>query len=310
LIWFTEADAVNHDLMELQSHFSFGENWEEYARKIDERRIKEAEKSLVRLVGRESIQGRTFIDIGSGSGLFSLAALRLGCKRLLAVDIDPKCVEITRALLVSRASGGQWECRSASVFDLIPSNVGTFDVVYSWGVLHHTGAMHRALRSAASLVAPGGLIAIALYGKTPFCRMWRVEKRFYSQASRPVQAVLRKIYLAFFQMRLAMRGETISEHRRTYYQQRGMDMDHDCHDWLGGYPYESIEPREALKYVCGFGFEPVRFFVSPCIGLFGNGCDEYCFTKVQPNNSAVVSIEAISSKRGPMGRKKTLMEVE
>ncbi len=68
-------------LLELDSHFSFGENWSHYAEKIDEARIEEAEKSLIRLVGRENIEGKTFLDIGCGSGLFSLAAVRFGAKK-------------------------------------------------------------------------------------------------------------------------------------------------------------------------------------------------------------------------------------
>ena len=121
------------NLLEVESHFSFGENWAQYAEKIDERRIEEAEKSLIRLVGRGSIQGRTFLDVGCGSGLFSLAALRLGCKRLLAVDLDPNSVQTTRKTLERYApAGANWDCQRISVFDLDPAKVGTFDIVYSW----------------------------------------------------------------------------------------------------------------------------------------------------------------------------------
>ena len=95
------------NLLEVESHFSFGENWAQYAEKIDERRIEEAEKSLSSIGGPyESIQGRTFLDIGCGSGLFSLAALRLGCKRLLAVDLDPNSVQtLTRRTLEALRPG-------------------------------------------------------------------------------------------------------------------------------------------------------------------------------------------------------------
>src|SRR5215469_701525 len=115
------------DLVELKSHFAFGENWSQYAQKIDEARIEQAEQSLLRLVGREAIQGRTFLDIGCGSGLFSLAAVRLGCKQLLAVDLDPKSVETTRRTLSLHAAGGHWDCKNVSVFDLDPASMGVFD---------------------------------------------------------------------------------------------------------------------------------------------------------------------------------------
>jgi len=277
---------MNQNLLEVESHFSFGENWAQYAQKIDEKRIEEAEKSLIRLVGRESIEGRTFLDIGCGSGLFSLAAVRLGCRRLLAVDLDPNSVQTTRKTLERYApSGANWECRRISVFDLDPSNVGTFDVVYSWGVLHHTGAMYDAIAKASKMVAPNGMLTLALYGKTPFCGLWRVEKRIYSRAPKWVQKVMESVYIEVVRLRLALKGESLKKRREEYWKQRGMDMYHDTRDWLGGYPYESISPGEAMSYLHKLGFEPIRSFVSPCIGLLGTGCDEYSFTKSLPPSS-------------------------
>jgi len=277
---------MTQNLLELESHFSFGENWAQYAEKIDERRIEEAERSLIRLVGREAIEGRTFLDIGCGSGLFSLAAVRLGCKSLLAVDLDPNSVLTTRKTLTRYApAGANWDCRQISVFDLDPSKVGTFDVVYSWGVLHHTGAMYKAIAKASTVVAPQGMIALALYGKTPFCGLWKIEKRIYSRSPKWVQHAIESVYHVLVAARLALKGESFKKRRETYFQQRGMDMYYDTRDWLGGYPYESISPREAITYMHKLGFEPIRSFVSPCIGLLGAGCDEYSFIKSRSKNT-------------------------
>jgi predicted RNA methylase len=276
---------MSQDLLGLQSHFSFGENWSQFAHKIDEPRIQEAEKSLIRLIGREGIQGKTFLDIGCGSGLSSLAAVRLGCRKLLAVDLDPKSVETTRKTLSLYAGGGNWECRNISVFDLDPAAVGTFDVVYSWGVLHHTGAMHKAIAKASMMVAPQGMLTLALYGKTPFCGMWRVEKKIYSRSPKWLQKIIETVYVEIVGLRLALKGESLKKRRETYFQQRGMDMYHDTRDWLGGYPYESISPEEALAYLRKIGFEPVRSFVTKSIGFLGAGCDEYSFTKTDVSNA-------------------------
>jgi predicted RNA methylase len=275
---------MTENLLEFESHFSFGENWAQYAQKIDERRIEEAERSLIRLLGgREWIEGKTFLDIGCGSGLFALAAVRLGCKRLLAVDLDPNSVETTRKTLERYApAGANWDCKRISVFDLDPAHVGTFEVVYSWGVLHHTGAMYKAIEKASSVVAPKGTLALALYGKTPFCGLWRIEKRIYSRSPKWVQRAIERVYHVAVAARLALKGESLKKRRETYFQQRGMDMYHDTRDWLGGYPYESISPREAMTFLHKLGFEPIRSFVSPCIGLLGAGCDEYSFTKSVP----------------------------
>jgi 2-polyprenyl-3-methyl-5-hydroxy-6-metoxy-1,4-benzoquinol methylase len=267
------------ELLELESHFSFGENWSHYAEKIDEARIEEAEKSLIRLVGRENIEGKTFLDIGCGSGLFSLAAVRLGAKKLLAVDLDPKSVETTRKTLSRYAPGGNWDVQNISVFNLNAEKLGVFDVVYSWGVLHHTGAMYQAITRASTMVAPGGMISLALYGKTPFCGMWRVEKRIYSKSPKWIQKIIEAFYLMLVRVRLALKGESLKQRREKYWEQRGMDMYYDTRDWLGGYPYESISPEEAKSFMSQLGFDQVRSFTEPCIGLLGAGCDEYSFTR-------------------------------
>jgi 2-polyprenyl-3-methyl-5-hydroxy-6-metoxy-1,4-benzoquinol methylase len=270
---------TTQDLLELKSHFSFGENWSQYAVMIDQARIEQAEESLLRLVGREAIQGHTFLDIGCGSGLFSLAAVRLGCKQLLAVDLDPKSVETTRRTLSQHAPNGNWDCRNISVFDLDPTALGTFETVYSWGVLHHTGAMYKAIAKAATMVAPNGMLTLALYAKTPFCGMWRVEKRIYSKSPRWLQKAIEAAYIGAVRLRLALKGESLKNRREEYWKQRGMDMYHDTRDWLGGYPYESISPNEAMKYMKELGFSPLRSFCTPSIGLLGTGCDEYSFTR-------------------------------
>ena len=270
---------MTQDLLELETHFSFGENWSQYAQKIDEARIEEAEKSLIRLVGREAIEGKTFLDIGCGSGLFSLAAVRLGCRKLLAVDLDPKSVETTRKTLSQHAAGGNWDVQNISVFSLDPAKLGVFDVVYSWGVLHHTGAMYPAISKASTMVGPGGMLTLALYGKTPFCGMWRVEKKIYSKSPKWIQKIIESVYMTIVRARLALKGESLKQRRESYFKQRGMDMYFDTRDWLGGYPYESISPEEAKTFMKGLGFDQIRSFVEPCIGVLGAGCDEYSFVR-------------------------------
>jgi 2-polyprenyl-6-hydroxyphenyl methylase/3-demethylubiquinone-9 3-methyltransferase len=132
------------DLTRAESHFAFGRNWAEYAAKITEAEIREAEAGLVRLLGGERLDGKRFLDIGSGSGLHSLAALRLGAREVVAVDIDADSVATTHAVLSRFFPQGPWRCQETSVFELKPEEWGDFDVVYAWGVLHHTGDLDRA----------------------------------------------------------------------------------------------------------------------------------------------------------------------
>jgi 2-polyprenyl-6-hydroxyphenyl methylase/3-demethylubiquinone-9 3-methyltransferase len=265
------------DLLEQKSHFAFGKNWESYARLVTDAQIEEAIAGLTRLVGG-GLEGKRFLDIGCGSGLHALAALRLGASEVVALDIDPDSVATTRRLLEARASGQRWSTLEASVFDLEPQTLGLFDVVYSWGVLHHTGDMYRALRAAAALLAPDGRFLFALYRRTRMCWFWKLEKRWYAHASLAAQARARAIYVGL--LRLAMRGK-FRGYVEDYHQKRGMDFYHDVHDWLGGWPYESISSAQTERYMQQLGLRQIRAFVHPGTptGLFGSGCDEYVYGK-------------------------------
>jgi len=260
------------DTTQRSAHFEFGKNWESYTSLIDDGRLDAAVAGTRSLVG--DLAGKSFLDIGSGSGLFSRAALRLGAERVVAVDLDENSVAATRKVLA--AQPGDWTVLEASVFELPDRNLGTFDVVYSWGVLHHTGDLWRALDCAARMVAPGGRFAFSLYERTPLCRLWEREKRFYSKASAPVQKTVMGAYAALFATASLAGGRNPFRRRR-----RGMDAMHDIHDWLGGYPYQPTDAAEVDKALTALGFEreyhkPVKVHLG---GLFGTGCSEYVYAR-------------------------------
>ena len=268
------------DLTDRSSHFEFGLNWELFSKLIDSGRIAAAEESLSSL-GLD-VAGRRFLDIGSGSGLFSLAALRRGAEFVLAVDIDENSVRSTQHLLKMSAPGERWRTEDLSVFDLSPSRHGKFDVVYSWGVLHHTGDMWRAVATAAEMVEEGGVLALAIYERTPLCGFWRHEKRVYAKSPHWVQTVGRYTFLSAYVAALTLSGRNPFRKR---VRRRGMDMMHDIHDWLGGYPYESTTTDELEAFLVPRGFE--RVLVRPVTvhlwGLFGSGCSEYVYRKIATN---------------------------
>lgn len=267
-------------LLDKESHFAFGKNWASYAELIDAGKLQKAMDDLARLAG--DLRGRTFLDIGCGSGIHSLAALRLGAVSVLAVDLDSDSVATTRRVLEQHApEHTNWRVVERSVFDLAPTDLGTFDVVYSWGVLHHTGAMYRAITAASGMVAQGGTFAFALYRKTLLCGLWKVEKRWYAAASQAAQQRARRIYVALFRAISTLRGQDFREYVATYQQLRGMDFEHDVHDWLGGWPYESISPAETDALMKRLGFRLVRRFVEEgtLVGLRGSGCDEFLYAR-------------------------------
>jgi 2-polyprenyl-6-hydroxyphenyl methylase/3-demethylubiquinone-9 3-methyltransferase len=267
-------------LTERESHFEFGENWKNYAKTIDQRRIDSAIQGVKKLFP-DGLAGMSFLDIGCGSGLHSLAALSLGADQVTGIDIDENSVSTTRELLTKYASGADWNAQIVSIFDTSPAVTGKFDVVYSWGVLHHTGDMWRAIERASHLVKSGGQFALAIYAATATDTMWKVEKKFYAHAPLPVQWSIRQIYMAAFLAAKALLGANPIAHVRNYSETRGMNFSHDAHDWLGGYPYETSSADEMIGRVSALGFRELRSFRLPATsGLFGSGCNEFVFVKI------------------------------
>lgn len=256
-----------------EARFAFGENWLSFVNRLDADRVAEAEKSVAALCG--DLRDKTFLDIGSGSGLSSLAAHRLGA-RVHSFDYDPNSVAATSGL-----SNGAWTVQQGSILDSgYVASLGQYDVVYSWGVLHHTGDMRKAIANAANLVANDGLLVLALYRKTLLCPLWKVEKQFYIKSSASAQRAIRSAYIALYRAGLAAKGRSFKTFVDDYKLKRGMDFEHDVHDWLGGYPYESISPSDANNLVVPLGFMAVKSRIDGFhIGLFGSGCDEFVFRR-------------------------------
>ncbi len=271
-------------LTERGTHFEFGENWKAYSRKIDQKRIDFAVEGVRKLLG--DVSGQTFLDIGCGSGLHSLAALKLGATSVTAIDLDENSVSTTKQLLTELTPQADWRADVVSIFDATPASLGTFDVVYSWGVLHHTGDMWRAIERTADLVKPGGRFAIAIYATTTCDPFWKVEKRFYAHAPRAAQWFMRQLYMAAILAGKASQGKNPIEYVRNYSKARGMHFSYDAHDWLGGYPYETAGARELVERISALGFKELRSFPIPKrFGLFGAGCGEFVFERNRDANS-------------------------
>jgi SAM-dependent methyltransferase len=245
--------------------FAFGENWARFLATVDERRVASAEVALRELLGATSLQGRTFFDVGSGSGLSSVAARRLGA-RVSAFDVDAESVACTRELARRFCPDDPMltVAHLSILDDEQVARLGTADVVHAWGVLHHTGDMARAIGNACRLVAPGGRLVLALYNDQGLrSRIWSAVKRAHQALPAPLRPAYVALLAAVFETKAlvaaALRGrlrERLRRFRRGGESSaRGMSWWHDWRDWVGGWPFEVARPESVIASLSARGFE-------------------------------------------------------
>jgi 2-polyprenyl-6-hydroxyphenyl methylase/3-demethylubiquinone-9 3-methyltransferase len=280
-----EVTATETHGQEVRSgeRFAFGENWGRFLNVLDEQRIQQAVDSLKEKLAVDNLKGKSFLDIGSGSGLFSLAARRLGAK-VLSFDYDPQSVACTKELRRRFfENDGEWDVQTGSVLDInYLRNLGNFDVVYSWGVLHHTGDMWAALANVNTNVAAGGKLFIALYNNQGFpSRVWLRMKKIYNRlprALKPLFAFLVYFPLecrAFLYLLVLGKPGVYFANIAHYKKNRGMSWWHDKIDWIGGYPFEVSKPEQVFDFYRKLGYSLTA--LTTCRGELG--CNEFVFQR-------------------------------
>jgi 2-polyprenyl-6-hydroxyphenyl methylase/3-demethylubiquinone-9 3-methyltransferase len=280
---FVDRDEKCQKMMRKMERFDFGQNWARFLQGLDEDRIREAERSLKEMLHVNDLGGKRLLDVGSGSGLFSLAARRLGAD-VVSFDCDPLCVLCTKELMNRFfAEGSHWRIEQGSVLDeSFLKSLGQFDVVYAWGVLHHTGAMWKALENIIPLVSANGKIFLSIYNDQGFIsRYWRKVKKAYNTSCKPVKwlivlsvgAVLesRNILVRLMQGENPLPFKYWHEKKRS----RGMSAWYDLVDWVGGFPFEVAKPEEIFDFYREKGFLMTK--LKTCRG--GLGCNEFVFVR-------------------------------
>jgi 2-polyprenyl-6-hydroxyphenyl methylase/3-demethylubiquinone-9 3-methyltransferase len=268
-----------------RERFEFGKNWQRFLLILNDERIAQAQKSLLDMLEIENLSGKSFLDIGCGSGLFSLVARRLGAK-VHSFDYDQQAVACTQELKRRYfANDPNWSIEQASVLDIdYIKSLGRYDIVYSWGVLHHTGQMWKALEQAQIPVRQGGYLYIAIYNNQGNkSKIWKAIKRTYNRLPGFLRLPFVILVMLPFEggrallSLIKLRPLAYINSWTLYRRQRGMSRWHDLIDWVGGYPFEVAKPEEIFDYYRPLGFVLQR--LKTCGG--GLGCNEFVFRRIQ-----------------------------
>jgi SAM-dependent methyltransferase len=262
----TTSDAVD-------TRFPFGENWKNFLSVVNEERVLEATARLSEALG--DLRGRSFLDVGSGSGIHSLAAVRLGASHVYSFDYDRQSVACTQEIKKRFAPGANWHIEQGSVLDEnYIRSLGKFDIVYSWGVLHHTGDMWKALDLVTVPVAE--ILMVAIYHDQGWkSRFWQSYKRAYNRHNRAVQKLMELAVLGWAWGKPFVRHPKRTRARwKNYVRDRGMSPWYDVVDWAGGYPFEVAAPKQLVSFYEQRGFLLLHNEIRG-----GGNCNDFVFNR-------------------------------
>jgi len=272
LAGFTNDEAAR--ISRERISFSFGRNWKKLVPNVDEAGLERAVASFVKFTHLRTLEGHTVLDLGCGSGLSSLVAVSLGATRVVSVDVDPNCIECVTGLREKfGAQASRWDVAMGSVLDTrFVETLGRFSYVYSWGVLHHTGAMWPAIENAAKCLSDGGLFHLALYNSHKNSELWHRIKRLCNRSPRLAYPLLVGCYKLQAYARVLAGGRSIRQFNAEYASGRGMSFHRDVEDWFMGLPYEFCRPEEVFDFLSERGMTLSRLRTAASIG-----CNEFLF---------------------------------
>jgi 2-polyprenyl-3-methyl-5-hydroxy-6-metoxy-1,4-benzoquinol methylase len=255
--------------------FQFGANWLRFLKHLDDQRIALAKESLQRMLDVSTLSGRTFLDIGCGSGLFSLAARQLNA-HVHSFDYDPQSVACAQYLKNKYfPQDTQWSISQGSIMDqAYLGGLSLSDIVYSWGVLHHTGALWEALDNTTTLVKPGGQLFIAIYNDQGWIsRYWIFIKRLFNQGM-PQKILIIALHFPYLMLLIPI----VQFAKGKLRLKRGMSRWHDFMDWLGGLPFEVASPEAVIGFCETHNLALQKLKTCGC----RHGCNEYLLRRIKP----------------------------
>ena len=264
--------------MNKTNKFKFGKNWKLFLKGLENKHIQISKKALLKFNQNINLKNRSFIDIGSGSGLSSLAAKQLGAK-VVSIDVDTECIECTKFLKNKFYKDSKdWDIKKLSILNTKNIKImNKFDYVYSWGVLHHTGNLKKALKNTESLCGKNGFIHLALYNdQGRKSKRWKIIKKMYIKNNFIVKKLIELIFFPFFLLKpflQSLLSPILKNNNRI--RKRGMTHYISMVDWLGGYPFETSKPEEIFNFFTNKNYTLISLYTCGP----GHGCNEFLFKK-------------------------------
>lgn len=243
------STSLYEDMYEKTLQFSFWKNWKDYLKNLTEDRIEVAKASLLELVWDENkIKKKRFVDVGSWSGLFSLAAYLLWAEEVVSIDVDKNSIWCTNFLKEKYWNPKNWRVIQGSALDRTFIDwLWKFDIVYSWWVLHHSGNMHQAFDNVVPLIWNDGIFVLAIYNKFITSKIWWYIKYAYNKTPNFLKFIWVILHYIYVTIMYAIQGKFIISKIKEY-QTRGMSFHTDVIDWLWWFPYEYMSTQEAISY--------------------------------------------------------------
>lgn len=268
-------DSKFKEELQSGSRFEFGKNWKDFLSTVTEAELNKAAEDIKTWLNTDNLAGKKVIDIGSGSGIHSYVLYTMGATELTSFDYDDDSVEATKKVWQNAGSPSNWKVMQGSVLDgEFVKSLGAFDIVYSWGVLHHTGEMWKAIENAISVVKPGGIFWISIYEKGPgYTKALKLKKKYNRSSALEKKIMIYSRILRLMAGRILRGKNPFKWNQRTT---RGMNVYNDLVDWLGGLPYEVASTEEITQFCTTKGLELKKILPMP-----EGACSIYLFHKTE-----------------------------
>jgi len=156
------------------------------ARFLEWNRPLHGERPFERIFPYDRHRGGRVLEVGCGMGTMASCWARQGA-RVTAVDLNPTAVAQTKRRF--ELLGLEGDVRQADARRL-PFDDGTFDYVWSWGVLHHSPDLGESLRELLRVTRPGGGFGVMVYHRRSLLHWYmtqyvegflHMERRFLSE---------------------------------------------------------------------------------------------------------------------------------